>query len=59
MDSNDLLDNAATESQNRSLLDSPETRGAVLRSISQWIRLSEHNIVKLLRDLSSHPDYEA
>jgi hypothetical protein len=59
MDANDLLDNAATASQNASLIDSPATRGAVLRSISEWIRLSEHNIVKLLRDLSSHPDYEA
>jgi hypothetical protein len=40
-----MLDNAAGASQNRSLLDDdphgPVTRGAILRSIDQWLALRQ------------------
>lgn len=55
-----LLDNAATASQNRSLLD-PVTRGAVLRSVAQWI--SEHDKYDdfyqgfLVEELETDPEY--
>ena len=37
-----MLDNAATASQCREILDSPSTRGAILRSFAQWLN---HNVV--------------
>lgn len=39
-DTQKMLDNAATASQARQLLE-PVTRGAILRSIVQWIKFRE------------------
>ena len=36
MNTQHMLDNAATASQSRDLVE-PETRGAILRSVAQWL----------------------
>ena len=55
-----MLDNAATASQDRGLLE-PVTRGAVLRSIAQWIAQSDHFEPAthgwIISELSQDPHY--
>lgn len=62
VDLSKALDNAATASQSRDLLE-PTTRGAVLRAIHQWIRthdvFSEEQVGHLLNDLENHGDFGA
>jgi len=57
-----LLDNAATASQSKQLLE-PHTRGAVLRSIVQWIESRITYIPfchdDLLDELRADPDYDS
>ena len=57
MDLNHMLDNMATASQSRDLLE-PSTRGAVLRSIDQWLISHGFNdAFILIEELRHHPDY--
>lgn len=54
----DMLSNAATASQNISLLESVVTRGALLRSIEQWLVADEEGDLDfLLFQLRNHGDY--
>ncbi len=51
-----LLDNASCASQNRTL-DEPVTRGAILRSIHQWLDLQHYNIEDAKQELESHSEF--
>lgn len=55
-----MFDNAATASQNKSLIDDPITRGAILRSFVQWIdRNNDGDDVNYLKYLITiHEDYK-
>lgn len=69
----DMLSNMAVASQNATLLDDPVTRGAVLRSIEQWLRFKKDRLdaqpgsdlmVKLgynalMLELQDHEDYQS
>lgn len=53
-----MMDNAATASQHLPLLDDPVVRGAVLRSVAQYIELNWHCTSQNLLDaLREHPDF--
>lgn len=52
-----LLDNAGTASQNLTLVDDPVTRGAVLRSIYQWLDLQHYNIEDAKQELRMHSEF--
>ena len=55
-----MLDNAATASQHKPLIDDPMIQGAVLRSIAQWLNSNgENDIEDLLIALVDHPNYGA
>ncbi len=59
-DTQRMLDNAATASQVHQLHE-PVTRGAILRSVAQWIQLrpgfnSDH--VELIEELQADPEFK-
>lgn len=60
MNPQQMLDNAATASQARALLE-PTTRGAVLRSVAQWIEKNEdydpHFHGFLVEELKEDPEF--
>ena len=57
MDPDHMLDNAATASQHLPLIDDPVVRGAVLRSVVQYLELNwAHNSTELAAALRAHPD---
>jgi hypothetical protein len=54
----EMLSNAAVASQHIALVDDEVVRGAVLRSIRQWLILNqEKSISQLVNDLESHTDF--
>lgn len=54
-----MLSNAAVASQNRALIDDEVTRGAVLRSMRQWVMANAGaDAVRLCLLLEQHPDYQ-
>lgn len=59
MSADRLLGNAATASQHLPLLDDPVVRGAVLRSIKQWLTVPARplNIDDLIDELEAHEDF--
>lgn len=53
-----MLSNAATASQANQLLE-PSTRGAILRSIGQWLNHNQDKTPRELMDiLKEHEDYD-
>lgn len=55
----DMLDNAACASQEIELLDDRVLRGAVLRSIVQWLELSGvTSIDEAIKQLKNNEDYD-
>lgn len=57
MDVDHMLGNAATASQNATLIDCKVTRGAILRSIAQWLETVEGDIDLALFQLRKHEDF--
>lgn len=61
-DLNDMLSNAATASQERQLIDNPVLRGAMIRSIAQWMQLrdprwNDAKVSDLVAELQAHEDW--
>ena len=52
-----MLDNAACAAQCEELLDNKILRGAVLRSINQWLALTHYTVEDALKELQMHEDY--
>ena len=53
-----MFDNAGTASQHLPLCDDPVVRGAILRSMAQWLNANgERPVEDLLIDLVQHKDY--
>lgn len=52
----DMLSNAATASQNATLIDCEVTRGALLRELRRWV---EHTFdpIYMIREIEQHPDF--
>lgn len=60
MTPSEMLENAATASQNKSLLDDPVTRGAILRAFHQWIVANDEGDVDFLKfSLTRDPDFQS
>ena len=60
MDIEHMLGNAGTASQHLPLVDDPVVRGAVLRSIHQWIEVDEDGDIDFLKfQLKQHPDFNS
>lgn len=58
MDAERMLENAAAASQNQSL-DEPVTRGAILRSMEQWLTsIEDGDLDFALWQLRKHPDFD-
>jgi hypothetical protein len=55
-----MLDNAASASQHRPLIDDPVMQGAVLRAVKQYIELNwACTSADLIAGLERHPNFEA
>ena len=58
IDPQHMLENAATASQHKPIIDDNVVKGAILRSIHQWIESSE-SFESLLFQLESHKDFHS
>lgn len=58
-----MLGNAGTASQHLPLVDDPVVRGAVIRSIAQWLQLrtgADHiRDADLIKELQAHEDWHS
>tara|TARA_R110000737_G_C14556601_1_gene481541 strand:- start:492 stop:674 length:183 start_codon:yes stop_codon:yes gene_type:complete len=60
MDVQHMLDNAATASQHKPIIDEPVVTGAILRSIHQWIASKEDGDIDFLKfELTNHPHFKS
>ena len=60
MDIEHMLDNAGAASQHLPLVDDPVVRGAIIRSIHQWIEADENGDIDFLKfQLKQHPDFNS
>jgi hypothetical protein len=59
----DMLDNAAAASQHLPLIDSKVVRGAVVRSVAQYLQLRDwggkDTISDVVAELQAHPDWNS
>jgi len=53
----DMLDNAACASQHLPLIEDKVLRGAILRSVRQWLVLRHYKIEDAIQELELHQDF--